>query len=81
MNLTQGVRDRIANGRLPTSKPPTVVRTRGDGAMCSVCDSPILTTERQIEFKSPPRGVLRFHVGCYALWIAVLINHGWLHAA
>jgi hypothetical protein len=78
MNLSQIIRERIVSGALPTWKPPTVGRARGAGGLCSVCDSAIPQTDRQVRFVSGKRGMLDFHVGCHALWIAVLIDGGWL---
>lgn len=78
MSFAQTIRERIASGSLPRRKPTTVVRTDGTGKICAACDAPIPLSYPQIEFESGELGKLRFHLGCYALWIAVLIDGGWL---
>jgi hypothetical protein len=81
MGLLGRVRERVANGALPTSRPPIVARTTGAGALCNVCDETIRAPEKQIGFESAAVGMMRFHVGCYALWVAVLVDRGWINPA
>jgi hypothetical protein len=48
----------------------------GSGQCCSACELAIVPVETQLAFDLPDRGAFRFHVACWAVWLATLVSLG-----
>jgi len=77
MTLVDIVRDKVQSGLLPRENPKGAVRTSGSGQCCSACELAIGPAETQLAFDLPNRGgAFRFHVACWAVWLATLVSLG-----
>ena len=69
--LVACARERIEQGLLPRVKAARSWGGRGSGLPCSLCDSPILETEPEMELEfdgAASARALRFHLGCQSAW-------------
>jgi hypothetical protein len=76
MTLADIVRDKVQSGVLPRENPRGAVRMNGSGQCCSACELAIVPAETQLAFDLPDRGAFRFHVACWAVWLATLVSLG-----
>jgi hypothetical protein len=67
--LAEIVRQKLDDGRLPTSHPLKIWAGPGRGQPCTACDQPIGPAQVEYEFETGEQ-VCRFHVGCHGLWEA-----------
>jgi hypothetical protein len=63
-------RTRIDSGQLPPCEHVTLLGSPGNGATCSLCDSPITSgqVEYDVEIAGRRGSCWRFHIGCHAIW-------------
>ena len=72
-NLRARAQERLEKGQLPRSKAARTWGGRGSGIACNLCDSPILTTDAEMELEfegAPPNRVLHLHLRCHSAWEA-----------
>jgi hypothetical protein len=70
--LRTRARERIEQGRLPSSKALRTWGGRGSGLRCDLCDAPIGSDEPEFELQldlTVSAEPVRFHRVCHALWI------------
>ena len=70
--LGDKINAKIDAGTLPSERPEKLFAGYGSDALCSACDTPILSTQVEWRIGSEDAVSHRFHVGCHALWIAAL---------
>ena len=64
-------REQVEQGLLPRAKAARSWGGRGSGLPCSLCDTPILATEPEMELEfdgAASARVLRFHLQCQSAW-------------
>jgi hypothetical protein len=69
--LTARARERIEQGQLPSARAARSWGGRGSGLACSLCDTPILETEPEMELEfdgAVSARALRFHLQCQSAW-------------
>jgi hypothetical protein len=72
--LGERIRGAIAAGKLPYGRPNHTWGGRGTGARCSLCDTPVLPQEKELELEfitnvnSGSLGRHFVHVHCWSLW-------------
>jgi hypothetical protein len=69
---------RMTDAGALSCEPPKVLQlARGEGLLCTACDTPI--TPRESEYSFCARGVVthRFHPSCHQLWEAECRRRGW----
>lgn len=64
----KGIADRLADGRLPKTKPVTSRAAFGSGRPCDGCAGPILPREVEQQHDLGGGETLRFHATCAQLW-------------
>jgi hypothetical protein len=70
VGLVDNIRERLASGRLPVTRPATVWSGFGSATRCAACDDAIEQRQVRYEFDTPDRRTMAFHVGCFELWDA-----------
>ena len=68
MGLPDEIREKIAHGQLPVTRPATVWAGFASPATCVACGDSIERRLVRYEFETPDRGLIAFHVGCFSLW-------------
>jgi hypothetical protein len=69
--LRSRARERIAQGRLPRTKPLRTWGGPGVGLPCDLCDAAILDSEPEFELQfdlTPSSSPIRFHRKCRSIW-------------
>jgi hypothetical protein len=63
-------RERVERGLLPRTKAARTWGGRGRGLLCSLCDTPILETEpeMELEYEAPESHSIHFHLQCLSAW-------------
>jgi len=62
------VRDKLTVGELPRTKYPMTWVGAGMGHFCAACDTPVRTTDVEIECAPPSDPAVRFHSECFRTW-------------
>jgi hypothetical protein len=62
------LREKLAAGVLPKSLPVRATRGKGDGQLCSGCDTPIEPAHIQYELDFGAGQILRLHADCELGW-------------
>ena len=72
LELKEMALERIRRRLLPAEAPKTIWAGSGTGAVCSLCDRAVDSTETEYELEAHmddgTESTIRFHVRCYALW-------------
>ena len=66
-DITAVIREKIADGRLPTARPSRVWAGKPSRQLCAACD--VVIEAPAIEYEvDTDRGTLRFHQKCFEVW-------------
>lgn len=74
-------RERIATGMLPGALTSHIWAGHGSGALCDLCDQPILSDEVEYEVEDKVGEAVetfRFHMVCQAVWQLECARHDYI---
>ena len=75
--LRELIKQRLADGTLPLSRPDKLFAGHGSGAPCKACDEPIYPMQIEHEFNyEGERQTFRLHLECAGLWEALRLRRG-----
>jgi len=64
----KSIGDRLADGRLPKTRPVASRAAFGNGRLCDGCGGPVLSPEVEQEHDLRGGGTLHFHATCAQIW-------------
>ena len=75
--LREVIKQRLADGTLPLTRPDKLYAGRGSGEPCTGCGEPIYPMQIEYELDYPgERRTLRLHLECAGLWEALRLRRG-----
>ncbi len=69
-SVTASIRAKLVSNALPRTRPERWTLGKGDGRLCSGCDTPIDPVQFQYELDFGGESIVRLHADCEQIWRA-----------